>query len=118
MSTIELTRTAPTTRLRLTVRGRRILSVLAALPVVAAVGYAALSGGGAVASSEGPGTLVSFDTVTVMPGDSLWSIASEVADGADVREVVGDITRLNALSTSLIEVGQTLAIPTAYTAGK
>lgn len=115
MSTIEFA--APVaTRLRLTARGRRVLAWLVALPIIAALAMGVLSGGAALASrdqSAAPGT---FETVTVLAGESLWSIAQEVAPTADPRDVVDDIIRLNALSGSSVSAGQRLSIPAEYTA--
>jgi len=54
--------------------------------------------------------------VTVHPGDSLWTIAQDVAPDSDPRDVIDDIVRLNALPSSVVDAGQSLAIPTAYTA--
>src|SRR5690348_11731965 len=88
---------APTTRLRITPRGRRVLAGAAALPVVIAVAIAALGGGAALATGENGAPAGSFAEVTVMAGESLWSIAQEVAPAADPRDVVAAITRLNAL---------------------
>jgi nucleoid-associated protein YgaU len=49
----------------------------------------------------------------VRSGDSLWTIAEEVApDGSDVRSLVSEIRHLNELDSSLIVPGQTLAVPT------
>jgi LysM repeat protein len=50
-------------------------------------------------------------TVVVQPGDTLWSIASPVAGGGDVRPVVAQIRRLNALSSARLVPGQTLQLP-------
>ncbi|MDP3952759.1 LysM peptidoglycan-binding domain-containing protein [Microbacterium sp.] len=109
-------RTAPAaaTRLRLTTRGRRLLVTLAALPVAAGIGFAALSGGSALASGETVAT-ADFDTVTVMPGDTLWAIAEDVAPTEDPRTVINEIEKLNALSSGSLQVGQQLAIPGQYT---
>lgn len=105
----------PATRLRLTVRGRRVLLALAALPLAGGLAFAAVSGGNAIASGdETVAVTTSFSTVTVMPGDTLWSIASAVAPAADPREVIGEITRLNALPSGEIQIGQQIAIPTQY----
>lgn len=98
------------TRLRLTVRGRRVLVMLAAIPIAAGVAFAALGGGSAIASGEAVPT-VEFETVTVMPGDTLWSIAESIAPGEDPRSVVSEIQRLNALSSGSLQVGQQLALP-------
>lgn len=101
-------------RLRLTTRGRRLLVALAALPLAAGIGFAALSGGSALASGETVAT-ADFETVTVMPGDTLWAIAEEVAPAEDPRTVIHEIEKLNALSSGSLQVGQQLAIPGQYT---
>lgn len=101
------------TRLRLTTRGRRVLLALAALPLAFGVTFAAIGGGAAIASGEAF-VATDFETVTVMPGDTLWSIAESVAPDADPRGVIGDIQRLNALGGGSLQVGQQLAIPAAY----
>ena len=118
MSTISITtpaaRPAPAaTRLRLNARGRRVLVALAALPLAAGIGFAALSGGSAIASGESAASH-SFETVTVMPGDSLWSIADSLEVSADPRTVISDIQRLNQLGTGSLQIGQKLAIPAQY----
>ena len=108
------TASAAEARLRLTTRGRRLLVALAALPLAAGIGFAALSGGSALASGETVAT-ADFDTVTVMPGDTLWAIAEEVAPAEDPRTVIHEIEKLNALSSGSLQVGQQLAIPGQYT---
>ncbi|MFJ4225486.1 LysM peptidoglycan-binding domain-containing protein [Microbacterium sp. NPDC089695] len=118
MSTITFSSAAviparPATRLRLTARGRRLVLAAAAVPLAVGIAFAALSGGSAVASNEQVPT-ASFETITVMPGDTLWSIAESVAPGADPREVIGDITRLNSLQGGALQIGQEIAIPAAY----
>jgi Tfp pilus assembly protein FimV len=105
----------PRTRLRLTVRGRRVLAFLAALPAIAALAFAVLAGGSALASHESGAPAGAFHTVTVSAGDSLWSIAGEVAPSADPRDVVDALTRLNALDGVTLTPGQELAIPAEYT---
>lgn len=109
-----LASTIPTSRLRLTVRGRRVFATIAALPVVAAIGIAALSGGAASASGEQGAPASAFAEITVMSGESLWSIAQDVAPAADPRDVVDAIARLNALETAAVSAGQRLAIPAEY----
>lgn len=103
---------ASVTRLRLTARGRRVLVALAALPLALGLAFAALSGGSAYAGGEQVAT--SFETVTVMPGDSLWTLAEEIAPGADPREVVEALQELNLLGGGVLMVGDELAIPAAY----
>ncbi len=128
MTTIDMTGTprfevpqvpAARTRLRLTVRGRRVVAGLAAAPLAVALSAIILTtGGGAVASSEQGVPAGTFETVTVMPGESLWSIAERVAPTADPRDVVYEISQLNALGSATLDVGQSLAIPAAYAEGK
>ena len=103
---------AAATRLRLTTRGRRVLLALAALPLAIGLAFAALSGGSAYAGGEE--VSASFETLTVMPGDTLWSIAEDIAPGADPREVIESLQQLNLLEGGMLMVGEELAIPTVY----
>jgi Tfp pilus assembly protein FimV len=105
------------TRLRLTVRGRRVLAAAAALPAVLALAFAIVSGGTALASHGDGAPAGAFTTVVVSSGESLWSIAEQVAPGADPRDVVDAIVALNALDGVTISAGQRLAIPAEYAAG-
>ncbi len=115
MTAISISAPQPT-RLRLTTRGRRIVAVLAALPAVVALTLAVLSGGSALASRDAGAPVESFTTLTVAAGESLWSIAEQVAPGADPRDVVDAIVRLNALDGVTVSAGQQIAIPAEYTA--
>ncbi|MDF2561994.1 MAG: hypothetical protein K0R99_3440 [Microbacterium sp.] len=103
----------PSTRLRLTTRGRAVLLAIASVPLAIGIAFAALSGGSAIASGADTAT-VSVETVTVMPGDTLWSIATGVAPEADPRDVIGEISRMNLLRGGELQIGQTLAIPAQY----
>jgi LysM repeat protein len=118
MSTITFSSAAvlparPATRLRLTARGRRVVLAVASVPLAVGIAFAAISGGSAMASGEQTAT-ATFATVTVMPGDTLWSIAEGIAPEADPRDVIGDITRLNLLRGGELQIGQELAIPAQY----
>ncbi len=104
----------PSTRLRLTARGRRVLAALVAAPVALVLGIAILAGGSALASRDAGRPAGSFETVTVQAGQSLWSLAEEVAPQADPRDVVDAIVRLNALGGTQVAAGQRLAIPAEY----
>ncbi|MFJ6534443.1 LysM peptidoglycan-binding domain-containing protein [Microbacterium sp. NPDC091662] len=105
--------TRPSTRLRLTTRGRAVLLAFASVPLAIGIAFAALSGGSAIASGA-DSAAVSVETVTVMPGDTLWSIATSVAPDADPRDVIGEISRMNLLRGGELQIGQTLAIPAQY----
>lgn len=99
--------------LRLTRRGRIVFTTLAALPIVAGALVFAVNGGGAIAgdaSQQG----VSFDYISVPPGESLWSLAEELAPQDDPRVVVAAFIKLNQLGTSQVQAGQRLAIPAGY----
>lgn len=106
----------PTSRVRVTPRGRRALALLVAAPVLAVgtlAGAGVLGGAlaGAVASSSAQ--TASFEHITVLPGQSLWQIAEAVAPGADPRDVVAEIEMLNGIAGA-IQPGEQLAIPAHY----
>ena len=110
-------RPAPTARtvkprLRLTARGRAVLSALAALPVAIALVAMTLNGGGAVATADPHSG--DFEYVTVLAGQTLWELAVELDPTADPRDVIYDVLTLNQLTTSQVYPGQRLAIPAAY----
>lgn len=105
------------TRLRITRRGRRVVAILSATPLVAATAFVIINGGAALGSNERGVSAEAFDAVTVMPGETLWSIAEEVAPEEDPREVVDAISDLNRLSSSVLDTGQRLFLPIAYSSG-
>lgn len=98
--------------LRITRRGRAVLTLLIAIPL--AIG-AAVTGIGAIGAAAGTqGSTATFQYVTVDPGESLWQVAETVAPTADPREVVADIVNLNNLGSGEVQSGQRLAIPSKY----
>ncbi len=93
--------------LRLTRRGWCALTALAVAAVALAVLVlsAVLGGGGDLELAGG-------SSVVVRPGDTVWSIATEVAgQGEDVRAVVDAIERLNDLEGATVVPGQVLEVP-------
>jgi len=53
-----------------------------------------------------------YETVTVMPGDTLWDIAESCAGpDTDIRSLMHEIEELNDVSNGNIFVGQELVIP-------
>ncbi len=53
-----------------------------------------------------------YATVTVQPGDTLWSIASAHTNAsADVQETIDAISAANHLQASLLQPGERLRIP-------
>ena len=49
--------------------------------------------------------------ITVAYGDTLWTIAKDIAPYTDPRKVVWEIQQLNQISSSQIYPGQTLLVP-------
>src|SRR3712207_2101497 len=112
MSTLSLApafTAAPRSRstVRLTRRGRLVV-FLTSLFLVLAVAF--MLAGGAVGTDE-PGQQVPTEVVQVAPGDTLWGIASDVATDGDVRSMMQQIERLNALESAGLQAGQKLRVP-------
>jgi hypothetical protein len=103
---------APRTRLRITRRGRFVLTALVAAPLAVGASLAALNGGAAVASKDA--SSAAFQYVTVSSGQSLWDLAEEIAPSADPRDVIASVVDLNRLPTSDVAAGQQLAVPAEY----
>jgi nucleoid-associated protein YgaU len=99
---------APRGQLRLTARGRAVAAV-SALAVV--TGGAALTGQLAGGEPSGGLHLEGQTSVVVGPGDTLWSIASSVAGGDDVRDVVHRIQQVNGLRGTVLVPGEVLRLP-------
>lgn len=92
---------------RLTRRGRVV--VLAAF-VAMLFAVLAVFGGYSAATGEA-GEPVETRTVMVREGDTLWGIASQVAEPGEVREMVYRIQELNSLPSAGLAEGQRLAVP-------
>ncbi|MGO8960736.1 MAG: LysM peptidoglycan-binding domain-containing protein [Streptosporangiaceae bacterium] len=107
--------TAAPTPVRLTRRGRIVVTTLAALCATAAVLLVSLlASGGAQASNHGQpgrGGYQGMHQIVVQPGQTLWSIASAAEPTADPRAVIQQIMSVNALNGSNIQVGQLLWVP-------
>lgn len=99
-------------RLRLTRRGRIVVAslIVLALAVLAIVAGVVFFSPAAVAGVEGA---VSYTTVQVEEGQSLWGIVSAHAPaGTDVRDYLMLVQDVNGLDGSVIHPGQELALPT------
>ncbi|QSR32685.1 hypothetical protein CFI00_19730 [Nocardioides sp. S5] len=112
MSTLSLapsfTTPAPVrSTVRLTRRGRLVVFVTALFLVLA---VAFMLAGGAVGTGSA-GERAPTEIVQVAPGDTLWGIASEVATDGDVRSMMTEIERLNALESASLAAGQKLRVP-------
>ena len=112
----------PSAGVCLTRRGRlaRTLLVLS-LSIVLGAGFAMKAGAGDAGASgsdalsaakiNGSSDAKSYVVVTVAAGETLWSLASQMADGGDVQALVADIASANSLSGVDVEAGQKLRIP-------
>jgi hypothetical protein len=105
-------RTAPprrSTRLRLTRRGRAVVTLAITLPLLIAAlassRHTADAGTTAVAQLQATGRVV------VQPGESLWRLAQELAPQTDPRATVVRIRDLNHLTSDRVEAGQALVVP-------
>ncbi len=113
--TVAFTRSAAATRpapMRLTRRGRIVVGTLVALPIVVGAYFIGL--GSSSAGADSVQSTVSFETITVMPGDTLWSIAQKIAPNADAQAVIAGIEALNQLESLTVQPGQKLAIPVEF----
>jgi hypothetical protein len=93
------------TGLKLTVRGRRVVALLALLPIVLA--FLLIGTRAAQADATGPTTAV----VKVEAGQSLWDVAVAIAPDEDPRSTIWTIKALNGLETSEVQAGQALIVP-------
>jgi hypothetical protein len=90
---------------KLTVRGRRVVALLALLPIVLA--FFLMSTRAAQADPTGPTTAV----IKVEAGQSLWDVAVAIAPNEDPRATIWTIKALNGLATSEVQAGQGLIVP-------
>lgn len=97
---------APATPLRLTRRGRLLVTLLCSA-VVLAVAVVGARVAWADSSAAAPATT----QVTVLPGQTLWEIASTADPSADPRDAVIEIRDLNGLPDSQVFAGQVLTVP-------
>ena len=109
----------PSAGVCLTRRGRlaRTLLVLS-LSVVLGAGFAMNAGAGDAlsaakinGSSDSVNDAKSYVVVTVASGETLWSLASKMADGGDVQSLVAEIASANSLKGVDVTAGQKLRIP-------
>ncbi len=97
-----------TPALKITSRGRVVLGIAVALPVL--VGSILLASPGANAGSEAG----QVEYYTVLSGESLWDIAQTIAPEEDPRVVIDEILSLNSLSSTEVHPGDQLLLPAQY----
>jgi hypothetical protein len=93
------------TGIKLTVRGRRVVALLALLPIF--VAFLLIGTRAAQADATGPTTAV----IKVEAGQSLWDVAVAIAPNEDPRSTIWTIKALNGLETSEVQAGQALIVP-------
>jgi len=95
--------------LTLTRRGRVVISSLVASAIIA-VGLLFAGPGaqaGAEAGTEAP-------VYTVLAGETLWSIAQQLAPGQDPRMTIDQLMRTNNLRSADIRPGDVLLLPPGF----
>lgn len=104
-----------TTNFTLTPKARLMLRILVGCIALVLIGLLATASSfqqplvSAVASKhnhEG-----AYQQIIVQPGDTLWGIASRLAQGQNQATVLEQILTYNDLENSDLEVGQTLYVP-------
>ncbi len=106
-------------RVQLTRRGRFVLFGIPAIAVAAVMVFVSLAiilgsiATPAQASAKYPAVDMAdyAVSVTVLQGDSLWSIARASNPNGDVRDVVREIVALNELGSGVLQAGQHLYVP-------
>lgn len=106
-------------RLSLTRRGRLVffgIPTLAVAALILFVSFAIMAGSlaspaNAAAEVKAVNMADYAVAVTVLQGDSLWSIAGAADPTRDVRHVVREIVALNDLGTGVLQAGQRLYVP-------
>jgi hypothetical protein len=95
-------------RVVLTRRGRLVvfLSGLAAL-----MATAVSIGDDSAATDTSSQEPAAVRVVMIEDGDTLWSIAADIADDGDVPAMVSRILELNSLENAAVEVGQRVRVP-------
>ncbi len=97
------------TSLSITRRGRLAISAVVAGAVIA--GGLLMAGPGAQAGSDAGSDVATY---TVLAGESLWSIAKELAPGQDPRMTIHQLMRANQLPSADIRPGDVLLLPSGF----
>jgi len=91
--------------IKLTVRCRRLVALLALLPIVAA--FLLIGTRSAQAETAMPTTAI----IKIEAGQTLWDVAVAIAPNEDPRATIWTIKALNGLQTSEVQAGQALVVP-------
>jgi Tfp pilus assembly protein FimV len=109
MSTLNPPAVTPmTSPIRLTRRGRLlIVGAVMALMVLSGL----ILGHGSSQAAGRDSQQATSRTLTVKPGDTLWSVAARIAPHSDPRLVVADIESRNHLIGGQVRAGEQLRVP-------
>lgn len=97
--------------LRLTRRGRLMLSSLSFISILVVSSYLLIGLTSTDANASNSEALNNSSLIVVAPGETLWTIASRVNPERDPRAVIEDIKALNVLEGVNLYAGQILRIP-------
>jgi LysM repeat protein len=112
-SSLSRTTARPVPKLRLTRRGRLVITVLVlSALVLATLGLLRLLEGTALAGTSGSGQQA-LTTVVVKQGQTLWQVAQSVDPAGDPRDMVLRIEQINGLQSTRLVPGQSLLVPAA-----
>jgi len=101
--------------IRLTARGRLLLVASGLVVALSLFSNTTALGQGKSGSSDASAIALNsyYETITVLPGESLWSIASHIDSHANKADLVAAIIDLNGLTGSALRAGQQLRVPLA-----
>jgi hypothetical protein len=88
---------------------RRLIAALVLASVLWLAGWVLGSLGGSPLAASEPARPVTGHTYVVQPGDTLWSVATRLGRGGDIRRTVQELADANG--GSAIVVGQQLVVP-------
>ena len=57
---------------------------------------------------------VPLQTISVQSGQTVWSLAEEIASSADPRDFIAEVLAVNGDAASMLQTGSQLAIPAKY----
>jgi LysM repeat protein len=96
-------------RVRLTRRGRIAVTGVSAILIGALSVTLATAAQATHTGSASPGRYVA--KVTILPGQSLWSVAEAYDPNADTRLVIQEIQQLNSMAGDQVQPGEVLWVP-------
>jgi hypothetical protein len=94
--------------LRLTRRGRAVLRALVLLLLVALLSTAGLA---LARRADAADPLAPVRYHVVLPGETLWGIATRLDPSADPRETIAELVETNHLPSAAVGAGQRLILP-------